>query len=100
MWKELDSTGTAGCEGGIILKDEEYNNSCSITIEKCSDMYVITCGIYGYMVHTEYAGENYESVYNSMKTALQLFVDDIINTDKEDEFIEDFIFGKYIELAK
>ena len=50
MWIRLSATGTAGSEGGVVIADEEYKNSCRITLEKCEKYYAITCGVYGAMV--------------------------------------------------
>ena len=49
--------GRKGSENGTILKDEEYNDLCRITLEKCSRYYAVTCGIYGELVHTAFADD-------------------------------------------
>lgn len=96
MWKTLETIGTTGSEDGIIIQDEEYNEACRITLEECSDRYAITCGIYGYMVHTEYVNKtDYQKIYNLMKSDLQLFVDDAIDIDNERVFFERFMQGDY-----
>ena len=67
MWKDLYVAGDIGSEGGTILADEEYKNSCRITLEKCEKYYAITCGIYGSMVHTAFSDfEHYQKLYDTM----------------------------------
>lgn len=65
MWIRLSATGTAGSEGGVVIADEEYKNSCRITLEKCEKYYAITCGVYGAMVHTAFTDSNH---YKEMGT--------------------------------
>ena len=36
-----------GSEGGTIIADEEYKESCRITLERCERYDAITCGVYG-----------------------------------------------------
>lgn len=60
MWKNYNygaTIGRKGSENGTILKDEEYNDLCRITLEKCSRYYAVTCGIYGELVHTAFADD-------------------------------------------
>lgn len=54
MWKSIKKD-IIGSEGGIILQDEEYEDSCRITLERCRRYDAITCGVYGDMVHTVYS---------------------------------------------
>ena len=76
MWKQLNTLGTIGCEKGKILTDEEYEESCRITLEKCERYYAITCGIYGNIMHTAFTDEvNCWGIYNAMKRDLQKFID-------------------------
>lgn len=42
MWRSLYIADTKGSEGGIIIADEEYKNSCRITLEKCEKFYAVT----------------------------------------------------------
>ena len=84
MWKDLHTSGETGSEGGIIIKDEEYNHACRITLEKCTKYYAITCGVYGAMMHTAFCNENnYSDIYNAMKNELQEFI--IKNTTEDEE---------------
>lgn len=68
MWKNLYKKGTKGTENGEILFDEEYKNSCRITLERCKKYYAITCGVYGAMVHTVFSdANNYQDLYDAIK---------------------------------
>ena len=50
------SIGERGSEGGIILRDDEYRGEARITLERGdrSSSFAITCGVYGWMVHTRF----------------------------------------------
>ena len=94
MWIKLqDWIGNKGTEGGIVINDEEYDNSCRIVLEKCKDYYAVTCGIYGSMVHTAFFGqEDYEEKYGTMKQELEESVDrmDVMSDDERSQFYEQF----------
>lgn len=75
IWKDIYQPLTTGSEGGVILKDEEYENKCRVTLEKCKPYYAITCGVYGTMVHTVFCNENAKDMYEQIKTELQEFLD-------------------------
>lgn len=94
MWKRIDSgvtIGQVGSENGVIVEDEEYKESCRITLEKCEKYYAITCGIYGAMAHTAFCDENNsKQLYNAMKEELQVFIDKHTTMDEELEFYESF----------
>jgi len=87
------SLGTAGSEGGTILLDEELDAGSRITLERTSSRLAITCGIYGWMVHTRFLSS--ESVaraeYATMKAELTTLVDclptDLTNNDAIDRAI-------------
>ena len=92
MWIDLPfHPGEKGSENGIILKDEEYKRSCRITLEKCPCYYGITCGVYGSMVHTAFAGESDDlAKYEAMKKELGDFIDRDVNEDEASDFYEYF----------
>lgn len=76
-WKTTDegkTIGTVGSERGFIVQDEEHDLGARITLERnCSSSpYAITCGIYGWMMHTRFFGssEVAESQYDEMKQEL------------------------------
>jgi hypothetical protein len=70
--------GTAGSEGGTILADDEHGLGARITLERdCGTApFAITCGIYGWMVHTRWFGEEAEARadYAAMKQALDAII--------------------------
>jgi hypothetical protein len=83
-WKPFrDGTtlGDVGSEAGVILRDEVYVEGARITLERPEPRkpfgqptvrYAITCGIYGWMVHTRFFAEEADAVeaYEAMKPAL------------------------------
>ena len=72
---------------GLIISDEEYKDSCRITLEKCERYYAITCGIYGGMMHTVFCNSTqYQETYNNMKKDLQEFIDKNTSDEEEIEF--------------
>lgn len=82
--------GEKGFENGVILKDEEYTNSCRITLERCTCYCAITCGIYGSMVHTAFCDETKSlCMYENMKADLKSFIDSDLS-DNELDFYERF----------
>jgi hypothetical protein len=72
------SIGTPGSEGGPILADDEHVDGARITLERdCgSAPFAITCGIYGWMVHTRWFGQEAEAraEYAAMKQALDAII--------------------------
>jgi hypothetical protein len=85
----LDPAGDGrGSEGGRILIDEDYDDCARITLECAagSAPFAITCGVYGWMVHTRFFGEEAEALaaYEAMKTALAAILEAIpLRTDPE-----------------
>jgi len=66
--------GKKGTEGGTIIRDEEHPAGGRITLERdCLRVpYAITCGIYGWMVHTRFIADEPTAIheYEQMKPAL------------------------------
>ena len=91
MWDNLYVEGAIGSEGGEIIFDEEYRETCRITLEKCESYYAITCGVYGSMMHTAFSDSAscYEK-YASMKKELQEFVDRNTTAEEESKFYHEF----------
>jgi hypothetical protein len=59
VWKPFDSGETIGQEGsenGTITRDEERLRGARITLERTTPTapFAITCGVYGWMVHTRF----------------------------------------------
>ena len=91
MWLSLSTIGCIGSENGEIIADEEYKNSCRITLEKCKRYCAITCGIYGGMVHTAFVDNDHcLEMYEAMKSDLQKFIDKEISYSEEFDFYCEF----------
>jgi hypothetical protein len=75
-WYPFDdgsSIGTEGSEKGVILCDEEHSKGARITLERDgSAPFAITCGIYGWMVHTRFFSNLPEAqqAFDEMKAEL------------------------------
>ena len=55
QFKDGKSIGQTGSESGRILRDEEHRDGARVTLEHVRDnRFTITCGIYGWMVHTRF----------------------------------------------
>lgn len=91
MWNNLYEPDATGSEGGLIIFDEEYKDSCRITLEKCERYYAITCGVYGGMMHkTLCDSTKYQEMYDNMKKDLQEFIDKETTFEEEENFYEMF----------
>ena len=91
IYEKGKTLGQKGAENGIILKDEEYANSCRITLERCIHYCAITCGIHGSMVHTAFCDEsNSLCMYKKMKEDLKAFIESDLSGDDELDFFERF----------
>ena len=95
-WTDKYAPGTAGPEGGKILTDREYGGSARVTLEKLHDgVEAVTCGIYGFMVHTVYreagAGQNARL---RIEKEIQELIDADLDSDaflrRIDKFCSDF----------
>ncbi len=75
------TVGEIGSEAGVILRDEEHVGGARITLERAETRrlfrrpvirYAITCGIYGWMVHTRFftTEEMAVQAYQAMKPEL------------------------------
>ncbi len=100
MWELVDDGKTisdVGCDGGIILKDEEMTGA-RITLEEGSIIakFSITCGIYGLMVHTVCAGTENEALlmYDKMKEEIEWFMKQDFDDEQNIEWCEAFV-NKY-----
>ena len=107
MWQSFDqgrTIGKSGSETGIILVDDEHGDGVRITLERDVGVapFAITCGIYGWMVHTRFFAneEDARGAYEDMKQALDIIVQTIpIKSDPDCDakmkattrMIEDFV---------
>ncbi len=76
-WHPFENGGTlgqSGSEQGVIVHDEEHSLGARITLERAARVapFAITCGIYGWMMHTRFfsSEDEAEAQYGLMKTAL------------------------------
>jgi hypothetical protein len=75
-WHPFDdgrSIGLNGTEGGVILRDDEHPDGSRITLERGGHTpFSITCGVYGWMVHTRFfPGETEaQNAFEEMRPAL------------------------------
>ena len=83
------SIGLVGSEGGILVHDEEHENGARISLEAGGGAapFAITCGLYGWMVHTRFFSDRdvAEQEYSLMKAALSQLLDSIPERDLGDE---------------
>ncbi len=95
-WSDYDagySVGTVGADGGAIVRDEEHESGARITLEEegSSAPFAVTCGVYGWMMHTRYFSEESEAddEYDRMKNELDEILESIPaekeNLDEETE---------------
>jgi hypothetical protein len=79
-FNEGAALGQRGSEGGIIVCDDEYAGSSRITLER-DGLYPwsVTCGIYGWMVHTCFfaTADEARHAYKQMKPALAEIVEHV-----------------------
>ena len=83
-----ETVGKRGSECGITIRDEEYPGAARITLErKCqTSPFAITCGIYGWMMHTRFFTTEAEALaaYSAMQAALSSIISTIpLESDPE-----------------
>ncbi len=78
-FEEGATLGQPGSEQGIILCDEEHVLGARITLERATSVapFAITCGIYGWMMHTRFFASEVEAdaQYEQMKDALSALLE-------------------------
>ena len=81
-WYTFDNGGTLGQNGseqGITVHDEEHPLGARITLERAAQVapFAITCGIYGWMMHTRFfeREDEAEAQYGVMKNALSALLE-------------------------
>lgn len=82
IWHPFDSgnsVGKPGSENGITIRDEEHIDGARITLERDGGIvpFAITCGIYGWMVHTRYFSSEAEAQQEFGK--MQVALDEILS---------------------
>lgn len=103
-WSPFEGGGTAGqtgSEGGVIWKDEEHADGARITLERDALLgapFAITCGIYGWLVHTRFFADEPTALaqYEGMKQALAQIAGLVVAersaevAEAVDQFVESF----------
>ena len=90
-WQPFDdgrSLGQIGSEGGVILRDEEHPDGSRITLERGGySPFAITCGVYGWMVHTRFFADEAEArhAFEEMKRGLAAVLDAIPTAAEADD---------------
>ena len=78
-FEEAATLGLPGSEEGIVVRDEEHVLGARITLERAASVapFAITCGIYGWMLHTRFFSSQYEAEtqYEAMKSALAMLLE-------------------------
>ncbi len=73
-FEDGNTLGQPGSEEGTIARDEEHDLGARITLERDARVapFAITCGIYGWMVHTRFfdAEVEAEAEYGQMRSAI------------------------------
>ena len=80
--------GQQGSEQGVIERDEEHELGARISLERGCRVapLAITCGIYGWMMHTRFFGSQEEALaqYEAMKNRLHELLLEAEKTAQED----------------
>jgi hypothetical protein len=107
FWQPFENGGTLGqmgLEEGSIVRDEEHSLGARISLERDTRVapFAITCGIYGWMLHTRFFGseEEAETEYESMKSALAKLLEAADETAEIDGGREVLLDGvsKFVEM--
>lgn len=89
--------GQTGSEEGIIVRDEEHSLGARITLERAASVapFAITCGIYGWMIHTRFFSSQLEAEtqYDLMKTSLSALLEAAEQTAEIDGGRQDMFDG-------
>jgi len=81
-WRPFEDGATLslpGSEEGTVIRDEEHSLGARITLERAASVapFAITCGIYGWMMHTRFltSEAEAESQYDLMKNSLSALLE-------------------------
>ncbi len=81
-WSPFDDGATLGLPGseeGTVVRDEEHLLGARITLERAASVapFSITCGIYGWMMHTRFFDSEAEAEeqYDLMKQSLSALLE-------------------------
>ncbi len=101
-WYAFDhnkTIGQLGSENGIIVRDEEHSDGARITLEWDGYApYTITCGIYGWMVHTRFFSPiiDVQTEFENMQEELARILKCIPSKDDPEEFVKSETVGRMI----
>ncbi len=91
-WYEYDdgySVGTVGSSDGAIVRDEEHKSGARITLEEENSFadFAITCGVFGWMFHTRFFGDEDEAneAFDEMKAELDKVLEALPSEEAADE---------------
>lgn len=94
-WNQFEqgkTIGQIGSETGEILLEDEHKLGARITLEKVEMLskryFTITCGIYGWMMHTCFLANNKElavKVYQEMRIELDRILELIPTVEEADD---------------
>ncbi len=96
-YKNGDSIGSVGTEGGVTLLDEEHWAGARLTLKRGSNCVSVSCSIYGWMDHTRFFGAvtDAQREYLIMRPQLANMVENILPEGKNDfkrwEAIAEFV---------
>jgi len=87
-WKPYQhgaSIGAIGSEEGVIVQDDEHAMGARVTLERRDGKaarFAITCGVYGWFLHTHYCGSGEEARqdFEGMKLGLDRIAD-VLSSD-------------------
>jgi len=104
VWKPFDNgttPGLKGSESGETIRDEEHVYGARITLEKNANIapFAITCGIYGWMVHTRFFATEDEAgaEYDKMKASLSEIVERISDPKDDDRRATEKAMEAFVE---
>ena len=86
-FEDGSTVGSIGSEDGVILRDERHTDGARITLERTATRFAITCGVYGWMVHTRFFAIESDAVaaYDEMKPALVDILSRLPADDDDDD---------------
>jgi hypothetical protein len=98
------SLGATGTEGGVIVRDDEHPLGARVTLERGGAIgsYAITCGVYGWMVHTCSSSDRAaaEAAFEVIEAELAAILDaipcaDEMESDRYDEVVA--MIGAFVD---
>ncbi|HWA23983.1 MAG TPA: hypothetical protein VG735_16445 [Caulobacterales bacterium] len=89
MWRSILAPGARGSEGGAMMRDDEHDYGARISLERggANAPFAITCGIYGWMMHTRFfaAEAQADAAFGAMKADLSAILEALPLKGEADE---------------